>query len=396
MGQQPFASPQEALEHHGVKGMRWGVRKEGESGERNASGQVTGIPTKGAPAKPLSERQQRRVEKFQGRSEVMNTRISEIKAANEALAGSRNLADRVKQHSNKQQLQDLEKAQKQAVSNAEAVRKGKLTSTQKRLIVGAVGVTAVVGVGLVLRGQQSGAINSYMLRGEAFIQGRNTPFKIDKSLSGKMSASDLLTRVAAPVNPNYRSAGGQMNCRRSTFAYELRRRGFDVHATTSPVGWGQSESGVINALTTEGRDFFRSTSLSETVVRTGGTTVARGDRRINPVPKIILDNLNESKPLGQYTGYISNSKRVLEELGKQPNGARGEVVFRFPGFGHSMAYEVVDGVPHIFDSQKGTLYNAAGKMVESKWDGFSGAEITRLDNVDLDLNFLSRWATNRG
>jgi hypothetical protein len=60
-----------------------------------------------------------------------------------------------------------------------------------------------------------------------------------------------------------------------------------------------------------------------------------------------------------------------------------------------MAYEVVDGVPHIFDSQKGTLYNSS-KMVESKWDGFHGAEITRLDNVDLDLNFLTRWATNTG
>jgi hypothetical protein len=29
---QPFASPGEALEHHGVKGMKWGVRKEEDSG----------------------------------------------------------------------------------------------------------------------------------------------------------------------------------------------------------------------------------------------------------------------------------------------------------------------------------------------------------------------------
>jgi hypothetical protein len=28
MRQQPFASPEEALEHYGTKGMRWGVRKE--------------------------------------------------------------------------------------------------------------------------------------------------------------------------------------------------------------------------------------------------------------------------------------------------------------------------------------------------------------------------------
>lgn len=28
MRQQPFASPEEALEHHGIKGMKWGVRKD--------------------------------------------------------------------------------------------------------------------------------------------------------------------------------------------------------------------------------------------------------------------------------------------------------------------------------------------------------------------------------
>jgi hypothetical protein len=80
-------------------------------------------------------------------------------------------------------------------------------------------------------------------------------------------------------------------------------------------------------------------------------------------------------------------------LAKQPNGARGEVLFKFPTFGHSMAYEVVKGVPKIFDSQKGKMYDAATR-VESHWDGFNAAEIRRLDNVKLDLNFLSRWATN--
>lgn len=30
-----------------------------------------------------------------------------------------------------------------------------------------------------------------------------------------------------------------------------------------------------------------------------------------------------------------------------------------------------------------------------RWGYPSGAEITRLDDVDLDLAFLSRWATKR-
>lgn len=37
---QPFASPGEALEHHGVKGMKWGVRKEEDSGSGSTAGRL--------------------------------------------------------------------------------------------------------------------------------------------------------------------------------------------------------------------------------------------------------------------------------------------------------------------------------------------------------------------
>jgi hypothetical protein len=56
MRQQTFASPEEALAHYGKKGMRWGVRNEEEP---------VGRPTPNAPKPALSERNQRRVEKFQ-------------------------------------------------------------------------------------------------------------------------------------------------------------------------------------------------------------------------------------------------------------------------------------------------------------------------------------------
>jgi hypothetical protein len=162
---------------------------------------------------------------------------------------------------------------------------------------------------------------------------------------------------------------------------------------------------VVNALTTDGKDFFRNTSLSTTVREKGLSALAPGDKRSVPGAKIVLENLTHPAPTvseilkrgsSAVPDTLSSSKKVLDELAKQPNGARGEVMFKFPNFGHSMAYEIVDGVPHIFDSQKGTLYNSATKMVESKWDGFTGAEIRRLDNLDLDMNFLSRWATNMG
>lgn len=408
---QAFASPGEALAHHGIKGMKWGVhKKEDTGGGRMSRGQAT---------KPLSDRKQKRVDKFLNRADVMGTRISDLQRANAALHGSKNPAKLYSQYANNQNIAQLRKEQQRALRDAQSVQKGKLTSTQKRLIVGAILVATVLLAVALMRGHQSGALNQIELLAKQRLHGEKVPFRANPKLARKMSADELLHNVAKPVNPGYSKAGGKMNCRRSTYAYELRRRGFDVHATTSSVGWGQSESGVINAVTPGGRKFYRARSVSQAVVESGGSTVARGDRRVNPLKKIVVDNLHTAgstddmnsaakvvsnikagRPIwagiNEANATVSSSKKVLEELAKQPNGARGEVLFKFPSFGHSMAYEIVDGKPHIFDSQKGTLYHAAGKMVESKWDGFTGAEITRLDNAHLDLKFLSRWATNIG
>lgn len=388
---QAFASPGEALEHHGVKGMKWGVRKKEDLVGRDPMGKIQSQ----SPTPALSERKQAKVDKFLKDAKLAETRISELKIANSHLEGTRDPRKLYKRSINNDLIKQTEKQRKQAVKDAEAVHKGKLTKKQKEVIAGAVVVGAIVGYGFYARGSQSGAFNSWKLMGQAKLKGESVPFKVNRDLSRKMSAEELLTHIAKPVNPGYSQAGGKMNCRRATYAYELRRRGYDVHATTSAVGWGQSESGVINALTTDGKDYFRATSMSETVVKTGFSSVAEGDTRISPGAKILLSDLSRKGEDFSPSAAKSSSARVLEELAKQPNGARGEVLFKFSEFGHSMAYEIVDGVPKIFDSQKGTMYDATN-LVEHKWDGFSAAEIRRLDNVDLDLNFLTRWATNNG
>lgn len=428
---QTFASPGEALEHHGVKGMRWGVRKKEDLVGRDAArlnvgakgntpllitakpSASTGDASNAVSAEKLAK-QQRRAEEFLKRADVMGTRASELKLQNEAIGDTKNPVKLYTKYANNQTRVQFEKSQKQAIRDAEAVHHGKMTTKQKQVVAGALAVGGILAVGViygqVAKGQQSGAFNSYKLLLNARRKGLDVPFNVNKELSGKMSASEILSKVSKQVNPGYSTPGGQMNCRRSTYTHELRRRGFDVHATTSSMGWGQSESGVINAVTPGATNFYNKMSMSRAVVDKGRDTVATGDVRSSPLKKILVEGLGTDaqssvarvvaavkagkSPAELLNATESSSKKVLEELAKQPNGSRGEVLFKFPGFGHSMAYEVIDGVPHIFDSQKANHYHAAGKMVESKWDGFHSAEITRLDNVDLDLNFLTRWATN--
>lgn len=367
---------EEALAHFGVKGMKWGVVNEDQ---------------------PMSKEQKRenKAKKFDAKAELMNTKISDLQKEIDNLPGG------VKAYYKKAALQakihDAKERRDYLLKDAKAVRNKKLTSTQKKLLVGGIAAAALVGTVAASSaygvGKQSGEIDSLLLRGEAFLKTKsfdslNNPFNITKNsdlLQANMSPSAILNKIAKPVNPLYDTAGGHMNCRRCTFTHELRRRGYDVRATTSMVGWGQSESGLINAVTKGTRDKFGSTSLSTMVV--GGRGI-RGkiatDSRINPV-----------KTTSSIKKEISKFSDLLPGFLGQPNGARGEIVFDFEAFGHSMAYEIFDGQPVIFDSQKGVMYRGVDgiKELTSKWGIPSGAEITRLDDVDLDLAFLSRWAT---
>jgi hypothetical protein len=354
--------------------MHWGVRNE--------------EPTEA----PKTSRRETKAQKFDIKAEAMNTRVSNLnREINQLPSGVRAY---YKKAALQASVADAEKRRNSYLKDADAVRKGKLTSTQKKVIIGGIAVAAIAGTVAYGVGKESGELNSLKLRGEAFLASkdfkaaRTNPLAMTKNpdlLRPNMSADEVLRTIGRPVNPMYNTPGGHMNCRRSTFTHELRRRGYDVRATTSALGWGQSESGAINALTTASRDRFGSTSLSSMVV--GGRGI-RGqlprDTRSNP-----------AKTTATVARSISKLEDILPGFAGQPNGARGEIVFDFGAFGHSMAYEMFDGKPVIFDSQKGIMYRGAHGIADmaAKWGHPAGAEITRLDDIDLDMNFLSRWAT---
>jgi hypothetical protein len=88
---------------------------------------------------------------------------------------------------------------------------------------------------------------------------------------------------------------------------------------------------------------------------------------------------------------LDYGEAILSALRKEPNGSRGEVSVVWGGMGgHSLAYEVIKGKPVIFDTQSGKIYKKASDLKEFS-PHISAAALTRLDDVDLDLDFLQRW-----
>lgn len=366
------------LAHYGVKGMRWGVvKKEG-------------------PAPKLSAKRAEKAGNFEARAAKADIRIAEIQKEIANLPPG--AASMYKKYTLNEEKSSNKIRSTQLKKDAKAVREGRLTSTQKKVLIGAIVVTALVGATVIYNGQQSGAIESLIQRGKQFGSGKPFEFKKNLEMARKdLSPDEVLAKVAKGVNPGYKTPGGQMNCRRASLTYELRRRGFDVTATTSELGYGQSESGLINALVRGDKNILRTNSLSSFVASDKGIGIRQqvlGDNRKNPgaIGSIALNAYEEA--LTAKDGHGKTINRLYDTLKAQPNGARGEAVFNFKQFGHSISWENFDGKPIFFDTQKGQKIENISDFF-AKWGYPSSAELTRLDNLDLDLEFLSRWATDR-
>lgn len=377
-----FDTPEEVLEHFGVKGMKWGVRRQGNAGGYDASAKGETKSLRGKLADRNLRVNTERHAMLTARAAKADIRISELKAEIAALPKGVSARTRFDLNYEKnvtiaQRDKDLKRAQKPPSSG--------LTPTQKKVLIGAGVAAVVIGVHMAhRRGIDSEAVGAAIRRGESQMKYGDV-FRPNPAFASRMTPEQVRSVVAAGVNPNYRSQGGAMNCRRATFAYEMRRRGYDVVATTSPVGYGQNESGLVNALTPGVRNRLSTQSMSSFAsnfsssgLRTRG---ARGDNRPNPA----------------FTQSVRQLSELRSALSRHPNGARGEAVFDMGPFAHSMQWEIFDGVPHIFDSQKGTHYPTTPDGLRElmiKWGVPRTTEITRLDNVPLDMNFVGRWVRN--
>jgi hypothetical protein len=204
-------------------------------------------------------------------------------------------------------------------------------------------------------------------------QNANVPWKKNANLAKKappMTVDSLHKEVVMAVNKDYPKNGTKMNCRRATFTYEMRRRGYDVTSTKSRWATGQDLEGVKNATMTkskEDRKRYESTW---------------GEKQVM-APREFSQQTAERK-----------SELIFNSLNKYPDGARGELAVGWQfGGGHSMAFEKVRGQAVIFDTQTRDTYRKPAdfaKFAEITHD----AAHTRTDNAKLDEQFLRRWMVN--
>ncbi len=362
------------LAHYGIKGMQWGVRKADDSSGGGSS-------KKEKPPKKINEAKAKR---FDTRAQVAQTQINLIQAHPSKI--------RYVQNQRNARVRELEFYRDQQKKNAKDVRDGHLTDGEKKLIKGAAITTALLAAYGTYKYVDSGAAHRTNIKGKELLSKSPHSWSKNDALKGDLNLSDIMGKVVPGVNPEYGSMGTKMNCRRCTFAYEMRRRGYDVKATKSVGATGQTTAGLINAMDPNSK------------LKTGRWGIAAQMVREMQNDGGALTELTKSGGWGKtriggdLDFRVSESKvkadRIFGALSKEPNGARGElgVGWTFGG-GHSMAWEIVQGKPVIFDTQTGKTYKDSSDFKKFA-EAITDAGYTRLDNLDLNSDFLLRWLDN--
>ncbi len=367
------------LAHYGVKGMRWGVIRKDKAAKAD----------KGPVSADIQARRNKKAEKFELRAGMAQTRIAELQISNRT-------ANTWTRANNNSQIKSLTKERDRALKDAELKREGKLSTAQRKAVIGASIAAGIIVTSAAIKAVDSGDIHRAVIKGREAVSGEKHAWKRNEFLARKdFDIDDLKAAVVKDVNPDFGSFGANMNCRRSTFAYEMRRRGYDVSATKSAFATGQSAGGVYNALNPNDKKVSR--NLLALYGRLGKDAI-KGETGEGT----IFDFLERGGGLGakKVTGIAgsntsANAKRIFDSLKDMPDGSRGEVSVMWAGMpaGHSIAWEVVKGKATLIDAQMNKII-ADPDDFRRVYQNIGAAAITRLDNAELNPDFLLRWLKN--
>lgn len=249
------------------------------------------------------------------------------------------------------------------------------------------------------------------VKSKAYLEGGEHQFKKNASLAGKKSIDEIMNDVVKPINPEFGKPGTTQNCRRCTLTYEMRRRGLDVKATYTTNASGQHLVGLENALTpgqdkaTRGMEFFKDVNKRFQANPNLNPWGESGVKFTNFDAKAYKKQLKaDAKKNGTKSNWYQRNmkawdaeaehraKNIMDDLAKQPEGARGELGMGWlMGGGHSVAYEIVGGKPHVIDNQSGKVYSTP-KQLTKLTEGAGEVAYTRMDNKEINEDYLRRWA----
>jgi hypothetical protein len=370
------------LEHHGVKGQKWGVVNKGR---------LSGLKTKLADIRQTQRNKSSQI--HVNKANELQKQIDVLKSKQKTATTDFQrtvLNGRVNELSQKKTTED---------KAAEARKQGHLTDKEKKVAIGVGVAAAVVAVYGGHQFIQSGNANRAMIKGKMLVEGKSgLPWKVSPYLATKDFSSDqIMKNVVKDINPDFGELGTKVNCRRCTFAYEMRRRGFDVAATKTSTGRGQDVTGIVNAISPgknnvpAGASGILTRMYSEAIRKTVNSDAE------TPFTDL-LTTRGATAGLGEHvvervTGRgVSND--IYAALAQHPEGARGELGLTWQGGGgHSVAWEIIGGKPVIFDTQSGKKYESS-LALDAAFGGNTGiaeAGYTRLDDKPLNDDFLMRW-----
>ena len=288
------------IQHHGVLGMKWGIRHD---------------------PKELAAKREKKAQKYYDKASEHQSNIDKAKTSNSPF---------------KHRTMRIEREKRQkAIIDAEMVRRGKMTDRQRKIAIGAGSAATTAAVYGTYHSLQSGNARRLATKGKQFVtrDERAVPWKSNPELAKPgMTEDDIFRDVVQPINPGYGDPGTKVNCRRATYAYEMRRRGYDVAATKTTNGLGQDLSGHYNVLNPgvnlvpPGKGGLISRTMSETYNKQ-----KHGDP--TPFTDKIKEATSESgSPMGDikigrgpedetHFGHLE----IREAIAKMPPGARGEL-----------------------------------------------------------------------
>lgn len=319
----------EVLAHHGVKGMKWGVRRTPEQlGHRRSS------------RKTVSGKSDNTSVGFGG------VRLYKF-ATRKAFEAGNHISDKLEEGGNSEA----------AAATRSAVKKLNYIPIPD-LNIGAevaAGVTAALvmpinPVGGAALGGLAGVAMARRLKNAGRSIGRTASYKLERDAApvdektGLRKKQKNLTSEedSKRVNPMYGDAlkGSKNNCMACSMAYDMRRRGYEVRAKKINFG----------LLNSDMQKYYKDSVYS-------------GDMR---------------------------PRHALDALKSEPDGSRGAVTVKWTmGGGHSMGYEVHNGEVTIIDSQSSKRYSEKAFRAKAVL-GVTTMGYTRLDNCTPDIEALKR------